>query len=109
MIISGSYDEKLRVFDIRKLTETVYEKNLNGSIWDFSHTIINDNYFLFISCVYDGFKILNIDNFSLELELNDLHKSIVYGVDIKEIDSKSTLINSCSFYDNSVILWKFNM
>jgi hypothetical protein len=71
--------------------------------------MINSNNILFISCVYDGFKIFNMNNLNCELEISDLHKSIVYGVETRKLDYNSILINSCSFYDNSVILWKYSI
>ncbi len=62
---------------------------------------------LFISCIYDGFKIYSREEGKLE-EIHDFteHKSIVYGVDI--INKNEYIeISSCSFYDNLICYWHF--
>ena len=68
---------------------------------------LKGEHLLFLTCVYDGFKIFNYDSLSLIKEINDLHNSIVYGVTTK-IYSNEVLISSCSFYDNLVNLWIYN-
>ncbi len=104
LIITGSYDEKLRLIDIRNMKELVSEMRMDGSIWDFKQEIYKGEHLVFLTCVYDGFKIFNLDNNKIAKDIKDLHSSIVYGVDTKIIE-EGILITSCSFYDNLVNLW----
>lgn len=80
-----------------------------------------------MSCIYEGFRIFSFDNnnynnnsINLDLIINKEngkdgnHNSIVYGVDIHVNESSDgslkndILAVSSSFYDNKIILWKFN-
>jgi diphthamide biosynthesis protein 7 len=107
LIITGSYDEKLRTIDIRNMKELVNETRMNGSIWDFKQEMFKGEHLLFLTCVYDGFKIFDYGKLKILREINDLHDSIVYGVDTKRIND-DILVTSCSFYDNLTNLWIFN-
>jgi hypothetical protein len=86
------------------MKELVSEIRMGGSIWDFKQEKYNGEHLLFLTCVYDGFKIFNLDNMHIVKDVKDLHSSIVYGVDTKIIN-EGILVTSCSFYDNLVNLW----
>jgi hypothetical protein len=131
-IVTGSYDETLRIIDIRKFGECVYKKKLDCSIWDLNQLNFKGRGNLFLmACVYEGFNVFefdpekiilennendsscikNIFSFALEKEesiyksLN--HKTIVYGVDSTNFQSDDELyVTSCSFYDNTISFWK---
>ena len=122
VLITGSYDEKIIFFDIRNFPKELKTVKTEHSTWDIKQTNIKEKNLLFISSIYEGFNIWEIDmekeydmNHILRLPLTkdkDLyHKTIVYGVDIKqnEKDINSVDILSCSFYDNLMMYWNYSL
>jgi WD40 repeat protein len=105
-ILTGSYDEHLRVIDIRKFGDVV-ESHKMFTIWDFKQVIWKGSHLLFTTCVYDGFKIIEYQTGKVDVTNGpDLHTSIVYGVDVK-VGDKAVEVVSCSFYDNKVLFWEY--
>ena len=106
LIISGSYDETINFFDLRKPKYSLYSNKINKTVWDFKQTTYKSNTLFFISCIYDGFKVFRLDknrNFEEVLDFTE-HKSIVYGVDIDNLKDSVNVV-SCSFYDNLICYW----
>nr|CAD2200610.1 unnamed protein product [Meloidogyne enterolobii] len=54
-IMSGSYDDNLRLFDWRNLNKPLSTLKLNGGIWEVSP--IENNYFI-LACMYGGASII---------------------------------------------------
>ena len=117
-LITGSYDDHIRSFDLRMLSETTiypgtdvpvvnkWEDNLQGGVWRFSEAPTNDglsNNRLMVCCMYNGAKVVNVqnDHFVTEQFIKEGHGSMCYGGDW----SKET-VATCSFYDKSLQLWK---
>jgi len=136
-IITGSYDENIYFIDIRNFKDHIYKQKLDCSLWDIKQIDLGKykkNYYekeklFLISCIYEGFRIFsynkenNCNSYlnSLDLIINKEngkdrnHNAIVYGVDsyVINMESKDSSRNiilavSSSFYDNKIILWKFN-
>lgn len=136
-MITGSYDENIYFFDIRNFSDFIYKQKLNCSLWDIKQIDLGKlkkNYYIIekmflISCVYEGFRLFSFDNlngynknqYDLDLIINKEngidgnHNSIVYGVDtyvnktnFNNMSKSDILTVSSSFYDNKIILWKFN-
>ena len=129
-LITGSYDDHIRSFDLRMIpgdTPTLYpgrnipvtqlsSLNLGGGVWRFSEMPVvnklnlqNDHTEkLLVCCVYDGAKIVALDQrntgtdsfFTVEGYLKTGHDSICYGN-----DWGTDFIATCSFYDKSLQLW----
>lgn len=124
-IITGSYDDHIRQLDLRMLGESIYpgrntpvanmcQKNLSGGVWRFSEipqslkTPSGTNDKLMVCCMYDGAKIVTLDNtqqdtddyFQVEKYLKKGHESMCYGG-----DWCNDFIATCSFYDNSLQIW----
>ena len=120
-LITGSYDEKIIFFDIRYFPRELKSIKTEHSSWDIKQTLIKDKNLLFVSSIYEGFNIWEIetDNYDmkhlLRLPLTKdkdiFHKTIVYGVDInnniQEQKNNSVEILSCSFYDNLMMYWNY--
>ncbi|XP_046417591.1 diphthine methyltransferase [Neodiprion lecontei] len=118
-LASGSYDEILRLWDVRKLRNPVSELNLNGGIWRLKwepkhHTC------LLAACMYGGFKIIDcLDKGAPNVIAQYTeHESISYGSDWSSLSSSEikrlgiadctidtrVLIGTCSFYDHTLKL-----
>ena len=78
---------------------------INGTVWDCKQTILNKTRLLYISCIYDGFKVYAESQGKLEEIINfQEHKTIVYGVDVQNKGNRVDVV-SCSFYDNLICFW----
>jgi WD40 repeat protein len=128
-IVTGSYDETLRIIDVRKFGDCLFQKKIDCSIWDINQRNFKNMASLFLMAnVYEGFNVFEFDKekiisdhnnkdiksiFSFPLEKGETtnhtinHKTIVYGVDSTHLWSDDEIyVTSCSFYDNSVSFWK---
>lgn len=117
-LITGSYDDNIRSFDLRMFgADSIYPgtnipvvngwaENLGGGVWRLAEAPNNDsisNNRLMVCCMYNGAKVVNVedDQFVVEDFIKDGHESMCYGG-----DWGNDFIASCSFYDNSLQLWK---
>lgn len=111
---TGSYDDNLRIFDLRKLDgddgpylyssllplETQKE-NLNGGVWRLIPAPDSDD--VMACCMYDGARILKPKDKGVEVlrYFKGEHESMCYGGDWQDPQT----IVTCSFYDNVVQNW----
>ena len=121
IILTGSYDEKIIFFDIRNFPKELKCVKTEHSTWDIKQESIKDKNLLFISSIYEGFNIWEINNnkeydmkhilrLPLTKDKEIFHKTIVYGVDTeKSIKNNSIDVLSCSFYDNLMIYWNYSL
>ncbi len=118
ILITGSYDEKIVLFDIRNFPKEFKTIKTEHSVWDMKQCLINDTNLLLMSSIYEGFNIWEIDpvnnynmkhNLRLPLTKNKdiYHGSIVYGIDIKTNNNNIDIL-SCSFYDNLMMYWNYH-
>ncbi|KAK0233086.1 WD40-repeat-containing domain protein [Armillaria fumosa] len=120
LIAVGSYDNLVRLFDIRKPSIPISQIDVGGGAWRVkwhpSSTRKND---LLVACMHDGFKIVSFDHLLSDDSLHantgngkivkrfDEHESLAYGVDWSYATSEGdqTAIASCSFYDHLLHAW----
>ncbi|XP_060663087.1 diphthine methyltransferase [Drosophila nasuta] len=119
LLLTGSYDERLRVFDTRAMKRTIAELNLNGGIWRLkAHPKRND--LILAACMYTNFSVVDLaaaggDNLSANPKLLGTyleHKSICYGADwapfidsnVSEDTGSRLHMATCSFYDHKLCL-----
>ena len=120
ILITGSYDEKIILFDIRNFPKEFKTIKTEHSVWDIKQCSFNDTNLLLMASIYEGFNIWEIEpsndynmkhNLRLPLTKNKdiYHGSIVYGIDIKQNSRNNNNIDilSCSFYDNLMIYWNY--
>lgn len=103
ILLVGSYDEKLAIYDLRKLKRPTNEINLSGGIW----RIKSNGNLLLVACMYHNFSILE---YSGDLKLIGEyfeHKSICYGCDwAPKTNEHFATFASCSFYDHKLSVCK---
>ncbi|XP_035432929.2 diphthine methyltransferase isoform X1 [Spodoptera frugiperda] len=94
-LLTGSYDEKVRLWDTRSLKCSVRELDVNGGVWRLKWHPSKPCTVL-AACMYGGFRILRVND-EMEILSEYLeHESIAYGADWK---CNSDLVATCSFYD----------
>lgn len=111
---TGSYDDCLRTFDLRKLDgddgpylfqsllpQEIAKENLNGGVWRLIPAPDSDK--VLACCMYDGARIVEPDGkggFDVTRYFKGSHESMCYGGDWQH-----DYVVTCSFYDNVVQRW----
>ncbi|XP_041978350.1 diphthine methyltransferase isoform X1 [Aricia agestis] len=93
-LLTGSYDEQVRVWDARSLKRCITETDVNGGVWRLKWHPRRPNIIL-AACMYGGFRVLHMDDQPKVVSEYLEHESIAYGADW----SSKGLIATCSFYD----------
>ncbi|XP_028027962.1 diphthine methyltransferase isoform X1 [Bombyx mandarina] len=99
-LLTGSYDEKVRLWDARKMKSCISETCVNGGVWRLKWHPNTPNVVL-AACMYGGFRILHIDDGVNVVSEYLEHCSIAYGADWCH---GRDLVATCSFYDRSLHL-----
>ncbi|KAK9669467.1 hypothetical protein RND81_13G132400 [Saponaria officinalis] len=112
-LLTGSYDEHLRVWDVRSISKPVNETSvcLGGGVWRIKyHPFIKD--LVLTACMHNGFAIVKLRDGNPEvIETYNEHGSLAYGADWQRRRSgqedlgKNNLVVTCSFYDKMVRVW----
>ena len=98
-MLSGSYDERIRLFDIRRLDLPLEEAKSIGGIWRLKASYDK----LYVAACYGGCQVLNLNTLQPIVEEYANHKSMAYGIHPSGPNSAV----SCSFYDRSIQYWSF--
>jgi diphthamide biosynthesis protein 7 len=103
IILTGSYDERIRKFDLRNPSVPLVEFKSIGGIWRLKPC---EKYLLVAAC-YGGCQILAEDECSYKYVVPEYkgHDSMAYG--IASLGEGKAV--SCSFYDRSVQFWSFDL
>ncbi|XP_015581537.1 diphthine methyltransferase homolog isoform X2 [Ricinus communis] len=112
-LLTGSYDEHLRIWDVRSMSKPVNETSvhLGGGVWRLKfHPYVPG--LVLAACMHNGFAIVKIKEEKGEvIETYSKHGSLAYGADwqrkefSQEDKQKSTLVATCSFYDRLLKIW----
>lgn len=102
-LISGSYDESLRIFDTRSLRQPVTDLQLDGGIWRIKPSKCDRN-LLLCACMYKNFTLCHINSEKSDLTIVGeftKHANICYGADWApgRLSNRSQVMVTCSFYD----------
>jgi len=105
-LLTGSYDEQLRLFDIRSMKRTLAELDLGGGIWRLKPHPLHPDLIL-AACMYTNFSVVQLDASAPGLSLlgaYEEHKSICYGADWAPFGNNdgSLTMATCSFYDHKL-------
>ena len=99
MLLSGSYDDCIRLFDMRNLAEPVNGVKSIGGIWRLKPFYNR----LLVAACYGGCQILELDTLEPIVAEYTGHDSIAYGIGALDLNRAV----SCSFYDKSIQFWEF--
>ncbi|KAH7682865.1 diphthamide biosynthesis protein 7 [Dioscorea alata] len=117
MLITGSYDEFLRVWDMRSTSKPVNQRSvsLGGGVWRIKFHPFGENLVL-AACMHNGFAVVKIeDEDVIVVETYDKHESLAYGADWCKGGNccednngakNEMVVATCSFYDQLLRLWK---
>ncbi|GAV58349.1 WD40 domain-containing protein [Cephalotus follicularis] len=112
-LLTGSYDEYLRVWDIRSISKPVSETSisLGGGVWRIKHHPSVPSVVL-AACMHNGFAVVKIGGKQAEvIETYRKHGSLAYGADwqrgrvFQKGEGKSNVVATCSFYDRLLRIW----
>lgn len=119
-LITGSYDENLRLWDMRMGARPVMklEMGLGGGVWRLKwHPW--DQGLVLAACMHNGFVVVKVAGDVMEVaEEYKEHESLAYGADwyqgtwcntpVENGGEKSvrSLAATCSFYDKALHLWE---
>jgi len=113
-LITGSYDEKLRVWDMRMsgLPVVQMEMGLGGGVWRLKwHPL--DKRLVLAACMHHGFVVVRVEGDNMEVvEEYKGHESLAYGADWyqgtwkREKSEFRSLAATCSFYDKALHVWE---
>ncbi|KAI3866572.1 hypothetical protein MKX03_023784 [Papaver bracteatum] len=112
-LLTGSYDEHLRIWDVRSISKPVNESSicLGGGVWRLKqHPSIPS--LVLAACMHNGFAVVRVEGEKAEvLETCTNHKSLAYGADwqrgplSKKYEIERPVAATCSFYDRLVRVW----
>ena len=97
LFYSGSYDENVRLWDIRNPATPVSTTKVRGGVWRIKLGPMNER---LIAACYGGAEIWD-ESMTERLASFDKHESMVYGIS----STDGGRVVSCSFYDNKICLW----
>ncbi|KAK6151557.1 hypothetical protein DH2020_014192 [Rehmannia glutinosa] len=110
-LLTGSYDECLRVWDVRSTSKPVNESSicLGGGVWRIKHHPSIQGLVL-TACMHNGFAIVKFEGDQADVvETYEKHGSLAYGADWQRGDvivggrRKSSAIATCSFMIGSFV------
>lgn len=112
-VLTGSYDECIRVWDTRNLRrQPLFERNLGGGVWKVKWHSKKPN-IITVPCMYNGLKILGIDKNEVNMLDDNLIKPgpLTYGADWENTlgNNDTSYIASCTFYDKKINLHKVSI
>ncbi|KXJ68556.1 hypothetical protein RP20_CCG002757 [Aedes albopictus] len=107
LLVTGSYDDCIRLFDTRSMRSCISEINLGGGVWRLKPNPSQPEQIL-CACMYHNFSVVSLNSdqsFTLDAEYNE-HDSICYGCDWKYglTEGLAKYFASCSFYDHKMCL-----
>ena len=127
IIVTGSYDEYIRILTVPKSSPTgrwslLAEKRLYGGVWRLKlirswSSQGSDTFIVLASCMHVGVRILTIcnseeDSWTIrESAKFEEHKSMNYASDARsepsEGNAQDITVVSTSFYDRKLCIWKY--
>jgi len=113
IIAVGSYDNAVRLYDVRSPLAELVKVDVGGGAWRVKwHPSAKRSGDLLVACMHDGIKVIHfgLDSTSIYGKVTkrfDAHESMAYGADWSHESSRKreTIVGSCSFYDHTFHFW----
>ncbi|KAL6450567.1 RRT2 Diphthine methyltransferase [Candida maltosa Xu316] len=114
---TGSYDDHLRVWDLRVVDrlnpelidgyvpKLLNKEDLGGGVWRLIPSPVENDDRVLSCCMYEGVRVIDVqgeERFKVSRFFKEDHESMCYGGDWS---SDGKYIATCSFYDNVVQIW----
>ena len=106
-LLTGSYDEHVRLWDTRSIKSELDTWHVGGGVWRLRPRP-GDEDKLLVAVMHDGFKVVDIKDGGKILQENRGHDSLAYGADWVTDTDSHCVVASCSFYDRLFTVWAFH-
>ncbi len=104
IVATGSYDDHVRLWDVRALKSPVSELNVGGGVWRCRWHPTRRA--LACAAMGGGAALVDANDNALRLDYTYAeHGSIVYGADWMRVNDEKEVLVTCSFYDKMVRCW----
>lgn len=104
VVATGSYDDHVRLWDVRALKSPVSELNVGGGVWRCRWHPTRRA--LACAAMGGGAALVDAHDSALRLQYTyGEHGSIVYGADWMRVSDAKEVLVTCSFYDKMVRCW----
>lgn len=105
LIVSGSYDNTVKLFDRRNWSASIQTLDVGGGAWQFVWH--KGKMKVLLACMYNGWCLLNLTGSQLESEMKSatFGESLNYGVEWCDHGDDEYVVSS-TFYDATVRLWR---
>lgn len=113
LLLSGSYDEQVLLWDSRQMKRPLKNVSVGGGVWRMRFKPQSEDLIL-VACMYNGFQLLD-QNLHVLSKYTEEHESIAYGADWSYLcpssndqcfsyfsGENSSLAATCSFYDHKL-------
>ena len=108
LVLTGSYDEHVRLWDARAWARPLAEARAPGGVWR-AVWHPHDPDMAALACMHGGFTTARVAGGGSALALAPAstapHGSLAYGVDWQR-HAPTPLLATCSFYDHLVHVWR---
>ncbi|KMQ42451.1 hypothetical protein A7C99_0735 [Trichophyton rubrum] len=130
IILTGSYDQHVRIYQFGVRKQVLADSNLGGGVWRLKLLRVENNsletsqrlltsYLILASCMHGGARVISVVHYSRHPEAGSTwginiiaqfteHKSMNYASDVwQNYDEPSKLLClSSSFYDKRICIWE---
>ncbi|KAJ3158820.1 Diphthine methyltransferase [Geranomyces michiganensis] len=112
ILATGSYDERILIWDTRNMRSPMVEHAAGGGVWRLKwHP--SDPTRLLAACMHGGFSVLNVDTDAAMISPligYHEHASLAYGADwsrepLERAEGSAETLATCSFYDHAFHVW----
>ncbi|CAG9767082.1 unnamed protein product [Ceutorhynchus assimilis] len=108
LVATGSYDEHVRLWDVRSIKNPLNQLKMPGGVWRLKWDPFSQRYLL-AACMFGGLHVMEAQSDKMViLDSYYEHKNITYGADWSFLNCNgNVIIGSCSFYDHLLCVSNF--